>query len=450
MADSHSRRPGVTMDSNRGDNDFYELQDILFQQSVLLEQQANIFKRSVEAQNQLREQLDEASKASEIADKQVEFWKAAYREEIKKNEKLQDFSQALASRLSSIDSARDRDSIILVVIDGDGNIFKEDLLKRGKDGGREAAQILHEHIWAHCSSLVNGKLSAQLWTYMFLNLKGLQGTLVATGICTATEFEDFITGFNQANPRFTINDVHSGKEAADTKIKTYLQTWSRFGQVLRVYFGGGHDNGYYPTLAELQSEGLLDKVTLLRGYQDIAHEIGSLRLPTLSIGSLFMSSKIPPKQPTTTVKQPSPPPSPVAIKKETKTLVQKAATSASPEQLPPLGSQLTELVTADGRQLKRLNPNVKLHKNDPPPCNAFYLSSCNKVDCKFSHDYVFTAEQFEKLKAIVKKSPCPFVNSGAICPLGDKCTMGHKCPRGAQCFHHKGKKCWFRGKTMHD
>jgi hypothetical protein len=60
---------------------------------------------------------------------------------------------------------------------------------------------------------------------------------------------------------------------------------------------GSHDNGYYPTLAELQSNRLLDKVVLLQGYEQIAKEIGSLGLPILPIDNLFRSEKIlvPPK-----------------------------------------------------------------------------------------------------------------------------------------------------------
>lgn len=50
-------------------------------------------------------------------------------------------------------------------------------------------------------------------------MKGLQQTLVSSQVCNQDAFEAFVAGFNQANPRFTINDVHAGKEAADVKIK---------------------------------------------------------------------------------------------------------------------------------------------------------------------------------------------------------------------------------------
>jgi hypothetical protein len=57
---------------------------------------------------------------------------------------------------------------------------------------------------------------------------------------------------------------------------------------------GGHDNGYLHTLTELQSERLLDKIVLLKGYKRVAAELQSLPLPTLEIESLFMPEKLSP------------------------------------------------------------------------------------------------------------------------------------------------------------
>ena len=55
---------------------------------------------------------------------------------------------------------------------------------------------------------------------------------------------------------------------------------------------GAHDNGYTSTLNLLQNEGLLDKVVLLKGYKDLAHEINSLRLPQLEIDGVFIQKKL--------------------------------------------------------------------------------------------------------------------------------------------------------------
>jgi hypothetical protein len=56
---------------------------------------------------------------------------------------------------------------------------------------------------------------------------------------------------------------------------------------------GGHDNGYTSALTSLENEGLLQKVVLLRGYNDVAIELKNLRLPELTIDGVFMTHKLP-------------------------------------------------------------------------------------------------------------------------------------------------------------
>lgn len=69
--------------------------------------------------------------------------------------------------------------------------------------------------------------------------------------------------------------------------------FTRFPQTSRVFFGGAHDNGYTSTLNYLQNEGLHSKLTILRGYEDLAHELKGLNLPHLNIEGLFMTKKLP-------------------------------------------------------------------------------------------------------------------------------------------------------------
>jgi hypothetical protein len=53
-----------------------------------------------------------------------------------------------------------------------------------------------------------------------------------------------------------------------------------------------HDNGYTTTLTQLQTEGLLSKIILLRGYAEIARELQNLDLPVADIENVFMKQKI--------------------------------------------------------------------------------------------------------------------------------------------------------------
>jgi len=104
-------------------------------------------------------------------------------------------------------------------VDGDGAIFKPQLVAQGQQGGHTAALKLSESIVRHLVSTA-GANQYQLWVYVFLNKRGLAETFGHAGhpVAKAT-FEDFIAGFNQAAGRFVMVDAGSVKEAADGKIK---------------------------------------------------------------------------------------------------------------------------------------------------------------------------------------------------------------------------------------
>jgi hypothetical protein len=110
--------------------------------------------------------------------------------------------------------------LILCLIDGDGNIFTQELIKNGRQGGHQAASLLskgiHEYL-ALAQSTAAGR--GQLWVTVYMNQRGLSETLAANNLCTLDEFDEFVIGFNQSSPLFSIVDVGNGKEAADAKIK---------------------------------------------------------------------------------------------------------------------------------------------------------------------------------------------------------------------------------------
>ena len=58
----------------------------------------------------------------------------------------------------------------------------------------------------------------QIWFTTYCNLTGLRGTFINYR-CIVEQYDAFIEGFNKAAPLFSIVDVGSSKEAADTKLK---------------------------------------------------------------------------------------------------------------------------------------------------------------------------------------------------------------------------------------
>ncbi|EIM92450.1 uncharacterized protein STEHIDRAFT_151774 [Stereum hirsutum FP-91666 SS1] len=326
----------------------------------LFEEQSAIFRETTSTNVALEAKVDEL-------ERELSVWKSAFKNAEEEKKAL---NKSVVSLERRIDSLKDDNPLLLCLIDGDGNLWAEDLWQLGQLGGRQAALLLTQGITEHADDS-----RSQLWVTVYCNKAGLMETLVKNRVCSSEQFEGFLHGFNLASPLFSIIDVGNGKEAADTKIKECLRVFTRFPQTVKVYFGGGHDNGYTSTLTSLENEGLLDKVTLLRGYRNLAFELKNLQLPYLEIERLFMTQKLhtnPQKKSTTPHATPSPAPD-----------------TGKHRNAPFTPS------TSNGHQqsAKYIDPNLPLNKHTPPPCNFFYLAKCHQgTNCHYGHDYIMTTE----------------------------------------------------------
>jgi len=109
---------------------------------------------------------------------------------------------------------------VLCLVDGDGNIFSPELVSTGHTGGAQAGLLLNRGIMEHLKTLTGTSTkNPQIWLTIYCNLKGLRDTFINNHHCTVDQFDAFIEGFNKAAPLFSIVDVGSSKEAADTKLK---------------------------------------------------------------------------------------------------------------------------------------------------------------------------------------------------------------------------------------
>ncbi|GAA5859171.1 hypothetical protein JCM1840_003786 [Sporobolomyces johnsonii] len=82
----------------------------------------------------------------------------------------------------------------------------------------------------------------------------------------------------------------------------------------------------------------------------------------------------------------------------------------------------------------QIDPSKSMSKQDPPPCNAFYLvGHCDVPRCRFCHDYDLTDSQIDEMRRGAKYHLCHAVQNGVDCPDGDSCIYGHYCPRGPSC-----------------
>jgi hypothetical protein len=110
-----------------------------------------------------------------------------------------------------------------------------------------------------------------------------------------------VGGFNRSTPLFSITDVGSAKEAADAKIRgsrlysqeaySYqrlmarcfpfsdnLGMFARMTSTKLVFFAGSHDNGYSHAVSALETEGLTDKIVIIKGNGILFFSVQSVGL----------------------------------------------------------------------------------------------------------------------------------------------------------------------------
>lgn len=366
-----------------------------------------------------------------VAELEVELhvWKQAHSQTLEAAEAHNVQIAALNRQISGLDYFKsNQNPLILCVINGEELVFSRDFLLQGFQGGRMAAQEITKAIAEHLTKEevhVYGRLS--FWITLYYNKASLLEALVSNNVCSHDQFESFYAGFSQASARFSIVDV-GYNNSVESKIKEYLQTYVRFPQTIRVFFGGYDPNVYTVQFNGFEQEQLLGKIALLcSGNEAIMEQPAQHPFSRLRLEGLFMAERL---QYGSRAKL-----SPLSTNHFNGVSNGGLISPTSPERIP-------------GRVI---DPSLPLHKQNPPPCNEHYLMSCSKGSgiCKYSHDYLLTPEQLNQLANNAKKAPCNWLKNGVPCPYGDKCCWGHICPNGPKCFHLSKGKCWFKGEAMH-
>lgn len=339
---------------------------------------------------------------------------------------------------SENDNFKNENPLIVCLLDGDGCIFAQDYLCQGQAGGFKAAEELSTEVTKYLRRLPERiPTGARIVTMVFLSKVGLEGALHRNGICTPEEFTSFLNGFGGAHQLFSIVDVGMGKEAADHKLREYLDMFTKMPQTFKVFFGGGHDNGYQGSLVALHTLGFKEKLVLLQSYTQTAREIGTLCLPTLEIPGLFMTNKL---EKRSISKKPHPQTSPQKKRSNSQSKLPKK--KVKPLVVPVAGTSVL--------------PGVFVEEEDDDkeyqlPCMDHHMSDlgCQSSTCPFDHESDLSPEQRAQLKDMALSTPCRFTNNNLECSLKE-CNFGHECPRGPRCDLYGQGQCKFKGFGMHD
>lgn len=128
--------------------------------------------------------------------------------------------------LTTQNAAYSQTTLVPVLIDGDGALFDEALLRQGREGGKLAASRLRQ-VAVEQAEMRLGKQDVTVMAHVFTNKLGLASTFEEHRIIDLKTFDQFCLGFNQASPLFNLTDVGSGKVRAATHslYRTALTLW---------------------------------------------------------------------------------------------------------------------------------------------------------------------------------------------------------------------------------
>ncbi|BDD55216.1 hypothetical protein MAP00_000761 [Monascus purpureus] len=373
----------------------------------------------------------------------------------------------LMDQITRIKNVMEREPFIIVLLDGDAVVFRDEFLQKGERGGRAAANQLWMALDDFVSNNFSGITSPKIVTKIFANVQGLGDLCVKAGVINERRvFEDFVRGFNNSKALFDLVDIGSEKGKASDKIEECFKLHLYNCHCHQILLGCSPDDGYDHILKNtLTDVDLTGRISLVEGIPS-EHSMEAVResYRVAKFPELFRTSKIT-TTPTWTAVATSNMKSFMTLSSSPNQYA--ASLSRSSTNTSPSGSNRTsstpslsdsqsstefQLVTSKsskpsspktvernkyGQRVDRLEykniPRDELNRiKKMKLCNYHYLlGSCPNTNCYHDHSQKLTKNELSILAAVARMTPCHF---GLDCVDPD-CIYGHRCP-----YNEPGKK----------
>ncbi|KAI9736187.1 MAG: hypothetical protein M1834_001072 [Cirrosporium novae-zelandiae] len=403
--------------------------------------------------------------------------------------------QALQKEIRMMKANLERDPFVLILIDGDGMIFNNELLRKGEEGGREAAGLLWSNVrdYIHTTQ-AEVPSDMRIMARIYANVKGLGDVAWRAGIIERPSvLEDFVRGFTGSKQLFDFIDVGSGKERADAKLcetmadqaivkgitllegvpfekelaslkKTYLST--KFEGLFRdskINVNSMHAiNVIHPGGPPLSTTNITHSGGPSMNSANTTHSGG----PSMNSGNTIHSGGPvinsanathtggpPPgltsSRSTSSLSMASPSLNPTAATWASAAMAAPPAHTASPTNVNRKPSPTETPTVARNKYQQRIDLPINFEKKEVTRiknmkvCNNHYLrGDCPYGDiCVHSHKWKPNKNEIQTLRHIARWTPCTY---GAECD-DPKCIYGHHCiwnkPGERSC--HYGDNCYF-------
>ncbi|KAG5997526.1 hypothetical protein E4U52_003958 [Claviceps spartinae] len=353
---------------------------------------------------------------------------------------------------------RNKNAYVLVVIDGDGLLFRDQWIEQGLEGGRRAALALEDAVRARCGEHADG---VEVVVKVVANVDGLARILDRD----VSDIRGFALGFTQAKASFDFIIVGPENGCTTAKVRETVKWHSRNYNCKHVLMGISHDPSYTSFLDGIAlEEDQRERLTVLEGLSAQTADVPS-NIKRASLGNeLFRTdghsdrdAPIWPLGAWATVPRACNTARSVTSTSTRRSYANVAnSTLRSPPPLPP--SPKTSLpvppkpiarpVQVRYQQVPPQRPDwnpgprgldepiavsvsvmesVKRRRDSEKLCNNHFLRGpCTKgARCYFVHNYIPSKEEVDAIAVLARQNPC--VN-GQGCKA-KACIYGHHHPR---------------------
>ncbi|KAG6118792.1 hypothetical protein E4U13_008286 [Claviceps humidiphila] len=361
---------------------------------------------------------------------------------------------------------RNKNAYVLVVIDGDGLLFRDQWIEQGLEGGRRAALALEDAVRARCGEHGDG---VEVVVKVVANVDGLAKILDRD----VSDIRGFALGFTQAKASFDFIIVGPENGCTTAKVRETVKWHGRNYNCKHVLMGISHDPSYTSFLDGIAlEEDQRERLTVLEGLSAQTADVPS-NIKRASLGNeLFRTdghtdrdAPIWPLGAWATVPRACNTARSVTSMSTRRSYANVAnSTLRSPPPLPP--SPKTSLpvppkpiarpVQARYQQVPPQRPDwnpgprgldepiavsvsvmesVKRRRDSEKLCNNHFLRGpCTKgARCYFVHNYSPSKEEIDAITVLARQNPCV---TGQRCKA-KACIYGHHCPsvRDGVCTH---------------
>ncbi|PKX99440.1 CCCH zinc finger protein [Aspergillus novofumigatus IBT 16806] len=335
------------------------------------------------------------------------------------NREIQIHEMELMNEITRMNALMHREPYMIVLLDGHGLIFKEEFLKQGEQGGKNAAKELSTALQDYVTTHFPNIASPKIVTMIYMNVKGLAELCIQGGIkAELPALEAFVRGFNGNGLLSDIVDVGTGKNKASDKIE------GRVTLIEGVPLQGD--------MKDMKPSYRVAKFTHIFRETNIA----SVSAPqeTKSRSSLTPSpvQHATPlsKTSTNTTMTSNSPALPTSSRKMPKSeefqpIVRSTRSKALSSPPPKIVEQNKYRQRVDRFDIKTIPKDDLSRMKKLKLCNYFYLQGeCPIEDCRHDHSRKLTKSEYHILMVVARMTPCRYKFE---CDDPD-CMYGHRCP----------------------